>query len=323
MNTTQRQITGLDGAAQRLADRPLHLAMGMFDGVHLGHRAVLEAAVVSARRTGGVAAALTFDPHPSKLLRPDHAVPQIQPGEIKIDRMLLTGLDAVITQPFTREFADVEAADFVAYLKAQLPRLTVLYVGENWRFGKGRVGDVAWLVQSAQQVGLRVFSAPRVNLDGEPISSTRIRRALTDGEMEIVNALLGYTYRSSGAVIPGRKLGRQLGFPTLNLAWEPECPPKFGVYAVRVQRRGDARGGEGVANYGVRPTVESREATRPQLEVHLFEEPPFGSGTVLDVDWCAYLRSEKRFGSVEELRDQITVDRGAARQWFDGETAGG
>jgi len=311
-------IQELDTAGEFLSTRPLHLAMGMFDGVHLGHRAVLEAAVVSARRTGGLAAALTFDPHPSRLLRPDHAVPLIQPVNIKVDRMLQAGLDAVITQSFTREFAAVAAEEFLSFIREALPSLQSVYVGENWRFGYGRKGDVALLNDLGQREGVRVFSAPRVNLDGIPISSTRIRTALADGDIETVNALLGYTYRSQGVVQEGRRLGRQLGFPTLNLLWQPECQPRYGVYAVRVGRTGNEASVEGVANYGVRPTVEKETAPRPQLEVHLFEEAPFTTGDNLVVDWCSYLRSEKRFETVEELRDQITLDRGAARQWFDG-----
>lgn len=318
MSASGTHITCLADAGNQLARGPVHLAMGMFDGVHLGHRAVLDAAVASARRTGGVAAALTFDPHPSRLLNPSHAVPLIQPVVTKVDRMLMAGLDAVITESFTPEFAAVEAEEFVPHLHRALPRLAAVYVGENWRFGRGRRGDVAMLVERAHAFGLKVFSAPRVNLDGLPISSTRIRTGLVDGDIEMVNALLGYTYRSTGEVVTGRKLGREFGFPTLNVPWEPECPPKFGVYAVRVHQRGQPKSWEGVANYGVRPTVETEPAPRPQLEVHLFETPDFGPGSVLDIDWCHYLRSEKRFDSVNALRDQITMDRGAARQWFDG-----
>lgn len=313
--SANRRIEGLASAGS-LPERPLHLAVGMFDGVHLGHLAVLEAAVVSARRTGGIAAALTFDSHPSRLLRPEAAVPLIQPVDTKVDRMLSTRLDAVITQNFTADFAAITADEFVPHLHKALPRLTAIYVGENWRFGRGRTGDVAYLNESAHRLGLRVFSAPRVNLDGEPISSTRIRAALVAGEMEQVNALLGYTYRSQGVVVAGRKLGRQMGFPTLNLPWVPECLPKLGVYAVEVQAAGEERIWQGVANYGVRPTVEDA-VTAPGLEVHLFETPPFSNGASLTVDWRAFLRSEKRFDDIEALRDQITVDRGAAKLWFE------
>lgn len=315
MNET-RYIDGL-AAAGELPERELHLAVGMFDGVHLGHRAVLEAAVVSARRTGGLAAALTFDPHPSRLLRPDKAVGLIQPVATKVNRMLLAGLDAVIMQSFTREFAAIPAEEFVANLKRALPRLATIYVGENWRFGRGRVGDVSLLNKTAGELGLSVFSAPRVNLDNAPISSTRIRSALLEGDIEQVNRLLGYTYRSQNKVVDGRKLGRTMGFPTLNLNWAPECLPKLGVYAVEVQVAGDSRVWQGVANYGVRPTVESSTESVPTLEVHLFETPPFSTGADLTVDWVAFLRSEKKFTDIETLRDQITMDRGGAMQWFE------
>lgn len=309
-------IHGL-AAAVDLPPGELHLAVGMFDGVHLGHRAVLDAAVHSALRTGGIAAALTFDPHPSRLLRPDKAVSLLQPVAVKVDRMLLTGLSRVITQNFTKEFAAIPAEDFVANLQRSLPQLSTIYVGENWRFGRGRAGNVKLLNESASKLGLSVFSAPRVNLDGHPISSTRIRAALVEGELDQVNRLLGYAYRSQGVVRDGRKLGRTMGFPTLNLPWAPECRPKLGVYAVEVQLEGEDRIWQGVANYGVRPTVEAKSETEPVLEVHLFEIPPFGTGAKLRVDWVAFLRSEKRFDDIEPLRDQITMDRGSAMQWFE------
>lgn len=309
----------IDGLAATVDLPPgeLHLAVGMFDGVHLGHRAVLDAAVHSARRTGGVAAALTFDPHPSRLLRLDKAVSLIQPVGVKVDRMLLAGLSRVITQNFTKEFAAIPAEEFVANLHHSLPQLTTIYVGENWRFGRGRIGDVNLLNETASKLGLSVLSAPRVSLDGKPISSTRIRAALLEGKIEQVNRLLGYAYRSQSEVSDGRKLGRTMGFPTLNLPWAPECQPKRGVYAVEVQLKGDDRVWQGVANYGVRPTVESTGGDEPVLEVHLFEVPPFGTGAKLRVDWVAFLRSEKRFDNIEPLRDQITMDRGAAMQWFE------
>ncbi len=316
MNSSLQHIHGLDTALARLPSGPLHLAIGMFDGVHLGHRAVLEATVASARRTNGVAVALTFDLHPSRLLNPSNAVPLIHPVEVKVDRMLQAGLDVVITQTFTREFSAVEAEAVLPNFKKALPQLESVYVGENWRFGKGRKGDINLLVEIGREQGVQVFSAPRVKFDGLPISSTRIRAALDQGEIEQVNALLGYTYRSRGEVVEGRRLGRTLGFSTLNLAWVPECRPKHGVYAVRVGAFGEKPRWEGVANYGVRPTVETEAAPEPQLEVHLFEEPPFTTGADIVVDWCSYLRSEKRFASIEELRDQITMDRGVARQWF-------
>ena len=303
-------------------NRPIHLAIGMFDGVHLGHRSVIEAAVLSARRTNGVAMALTFDPHPSRVLRPEAAVPLLMPAETKAQRLRMLGAEAVITQSFTPEFAAVEAEEFVPMLQRAFPRLKGLYVGDNWRFGRGRRGDVALLQLLAKAAGLSVFSAPRVSLDGEPISSTRIRAALVAGEIEEANALLGYSYRSETKVVPGRKLGRTLNFPTLNMGWEPECRPALGVYAVRIGRVGDDQlDRSGVANYGLRPTVENGAEAEPLLEVHVFDGTvSWGDGDRLAVEWCHFIRPEQRFAGLEALKAQIAQDAETARQWLDKST---
>lgn len=301
-----------------LGDRPVHLAIGMFDGVHLGHRSVMEAAVASARRTGGVAVALTFDPHPSRVLRPDAAVPLLMPATSKARRLRQLGAESVITQSFTREFAAVSAEGFVPMLQGALPNLSAIYVGENWRFGKGRTGDVTFLQAQANERGVSVYSAPRVSLDGQAISSTRIRAALAAGELETVNALLGYSYRSEGEVVPGRKLGRTLSFPTLNLPWEPECRPAYGVYAVRFGRLDEeCLQGRGVANYGLRPTVETGDQVAPLFEVHgLDGDVSYDAGDQLAVEWCQHIRSEQRFANVEVLREQISRDVETAKSYF-------
>lgn len=295
----------------RLPPGPLHLAIGMFDGVHLGHRAVIEAAVQSARRSGGVAAVLTFWPHPSALFRPEQRTRLITATPQKIALLAGLGVQAVITHPFTAAFGAIEAAGFLGHLRLRLPTLAAVYVGENWRYGRGRVGDIALLVAEGRRLGLHVFSAPRVNLDGEPVSSTRIRASLESGEIAAANAALGYSYFAEGPVVPGKQLGHKLGFPTLNLAWDPELRPRLGVYAVRV--RGPKAGGPlpGVANYGLRPTVES--ATAPRLEVHLLAPCPFTTGDRLTVEWLRFVRPERKFAGVDELRTQISQDIAAVR----------
>lgn len=303
--------------AVRLPARPLHLAIGMFDGVHLGHQAVIEAALHSARREGGMAGVLTFDPHPSRLFRPENPVRLLMPVEQKaafLQRRI--GVDFVIEEPFTREFAAVAAEAFLPHLRAALPALHAVYVGENWRYGAGRSGDAASLVLAGQQAGVRVISAPRINLDGQPISSTRIRGHVAAGEIAAANALLGYDYFSCGATQPGRRLGRTLGFPTLNLAWAPECAPAAGVYAVRVRSGAEppAAARPAVANYGVRPTVE--HAGLPLLEVHVLGACPWGTGDELVVEWQRFLRPERKFADLAALRAQIGCDVDAARAFF-------
>ncbi len=306
------QFGGLARAA--LPPAPLHLAIGMFDGVHLGHQSVIESAIHSARRDGGLAGVLTFWPHPSALFRPESPTRLLMPGEMKRAVLARLGLDFVIEQEFTREFAAVEARDFVALLKRHLPALAAVYVGENWRFGRGRTGDVAVLVAEARRSGVAVFSAPRLNHNGAPISSSRIRELLAADAIAEANALLGYAYFAEGVVERGRQLGRTLGFPTLNLAWAPEFQPRYGVYAVEIPA-GPGRPLRGVANYGLRPTVGT--ATRPRLEVHLLDESPLDYGAKITVNWLHFLRPESKFASVGDLRAQIARDRENALKFFE------
>ncbi|MBS0664363.1 MAG: riboflavin biosynthesis protein RibF [Verrucomicrobia bacterium] len=311
MNPIQ-QFAGLEQAA--LPPRPLHLAIGMFDGVHLGHRAVIEAAVQSARRSGGTAAVLTFFPHPSVLFRPAQPTRLIMDLANKARVLHRLGVESMITQPFTPEFARVTALDFVPWLRQRAPQLAAVYVGENFRFGQGRVGDIALLVGEGRRHGLAVFSAPRVSLDGEPISSTRIRALLEAGDVGAANALLGYSYFSEGPVVAGKRMGRTIGFPTLNVAWAPDLRPRFGVYVVRVAGAKSVTPLPGVANYGLRPTVE--QAAQPLLEAHLLTDCPFETGDVVTVKWRRFLRPERKFGGVEELRAQIARDRAEAAADF-------
>lgn len=285
----------------------------MFDGVHLGHQSVIESAVHSARRCEGLAGVLTFWPHPAKVLRPGTPVPLIHDRETKRRALGRLGVDFIVEQEFTAAYAATDAAAFVPWLKKCLPHLAAVYVGENWRFGKGRTGDVAFLVAEGKRAGLEVFSAPRLNHNGAPVSSSRIRELLARGAVDEANALLGYSYFAEGKVQPGRKLGRELGFPTLNIAWEPELRPAYGVYAVSVV---DAAGKTslGVANYGLRPTVEN--TSRPLLEVHLLGDASYGPGDALTVHWLNFLRGERKFPNVGALRTQIAQDRQAALQFF-------
>lgn len=307
------EVEGLE-ATVGLPVRPLHLALGMFDGVHLGHRAVIDAAVQSARRCEGLAGVLTFWPHPSRLFNPADPVRLIQSPAEKHRHLLAAGVDLVISQPFNPDFARIEAGEFIPHLRRYLPGLSALYVGENWRFGRGRVGDAALLVSEARKHGLAVVSAPRINLNGEPISSTRIRGCLREGRISEANALLGYSYSAKGKVTPGKRLGRTLGFPTLNLAWEPDLLPRFGVYAVTVSDRSSHRQANAVANYGLRPTVE--RATMPRLEVHVLGECPWSEGDDIVVSWHHFLREERKFESAQALQTQIAQDRETAAEFF-------
>jgi len=311
--SSTRQFSSTESAGAAIArDRPLHLAIGMFDGVHLGHRAVIETAVQSARGSGGLAAVLTFRPHPSRIFCPQRPTRLIHDPGTQAGLLAGLGVDAVIFEPFTPGFARIEAGDFLPWLRQRLPSLAGVHVGGGWRFGAGRAGDVARLVESARGTGISVCGVPAVEFDGEPVNSTRIRLLLESGDIARANALLGYAYFARGPVIAGKKLGRTLGFPTLNLAWSPELTPRFGVYFVRVSGRGATL--PGIANYGVRPTVE--KAAAPQLETHVLGACPLDDGDVITVEWLESLRPEMAFSGLAELRSRIEADVGEARAWF-------
>lgn len=303
-----------DLAQVRLSGRPVHLAIGIFDGVHLGHRAVITAAVEAARRSGGLAGVLTFWPHPSAVLRPDHAVRMILPRAVKRRLLLALGIDFLVEQAFTPDYARTTAPEFVAWLKRCVPGLEAVYVGENWRFGRGRSGDVAALLGLAQEAGFAVHCAPSQTAGGAPINSSRIRELLASGGVGEANQLLGYSYFSEGVVEPGRQLGRTIGFPTLNLRWEPDLQPRLGIYAVMITGP-TGRPERAVASFGVRPTVEDQG--RPLLEVHVLGPTAITYGDAVRVDWIRYLRPEEKFPSLEALRVQIAKDCDEARAVLD------
>lgn len=306
-------VDNLEGLA--LPRRPLHLAIGMFDGLHLGHQAVVEAAIHGARRSSGISGVLTFDPHPSHLFRPDSPTRLLMPRAVKQAMLREMGVGLTIVHPFSREFAAIEAADFPGYVKTHLPSLAAIYVGENFRFGKRRIGDVPVLIAASKPLGLTVYSAERIKENGDPISSTRIREELVAGRIERVNALLGHTYRSVGAVQPGRQLGRTIGFPTVNLPWEPELPPRLGVYAVRARHLGGPRWMPAVANFGQRPTVENG-TVKPLLEIHFLSHYDARPGDTIEALWEHFIRPEQKFDGLDVLKAQITQDRETAKKYF-------
>lgn len=288
------------------------MAIGVFDGVHLGHKAVIESAVFSARGAGGVSGVLTFDPHPSRLFRPDNPTQLMMGIEDKVAMLHHVGVDVVISKKFDREFASIPAKDFLAELKRALPALKAIYVGQNFRFGQKRLGDVNTLIESGRELGLNVFSVARIQHNGEPISSTRIRKELEEGKIDSVDDLFGYNYHSVGTIAGGSKLGRKIGFPTLNLPWDPECRPRFGVYLVRFRQVGHTVWQDGIANYGVKPTVAEVDQA-PALEVHALETCTLGPGSIIEVEWLRFIRPELKFDSVDALKVQIAKDCESAR----------
>jgi riboflavin kinase/FMN adenylyltransferase len=289
---------------------PLHLAMGVFDGVHVGHQAVIGRAVRAAARDGGLAGLLTFDPHPIRVIAPEKAPASLlETLDHKARIVSGLGIRLLIALRFDAELAAMEASEFIARLTAAPVR--TIAVGEDWRFGHKRGGDVAFLMREAEKRGFRLEAVPPVMFDGDRISSTRIRQAIRDGNLDAAAGMLGRPYSVSGTVIRGDQLGRTLGFPTANLATGDLQLPPNGVWAVRVTDQTDGCDWEGVANLGVRPTLGG--ATR-LLEVHLFGFSGDLYGRNLDVRFEKPLRPEMKFPSLDALRLQIEKDAQAARE---------
>lgn len=293
-----------DLAAQ---DGPLHLALGVFDGVHVGHREVIARAVTAARKEGGKSFVVTFSPHPIRVIAPDKAPAALLATlDEKAAVVKALGVDGLLVIRFDMDFANMEAEDFVGKLLDADVRTVA--VGEDWRFGRKRSGDVGMLRRMGAELGFRLEAVPPVMWDGERISSTRIRQAIRDGNFDEVEKMLGRPYEISGTVVEGRKLGRQLGFPTANLPIGERQTPRDGVWAVKLDG-----GLEGVANLGTRPTVDGTERL---LEVHILGFSGDLYGKDLRVRFYKFLRPEKKFSSVDELREQIVQDAEEARRWF-------
>jgi riboflavin kinase/FMN adenylyltransferase len=298
--------------------RDVHLALGMFDGVHLGHRSVIESALHAGRSVGGKSGLITFDPHPSRILRPDQPTLMLMSLADRLNLFHETGIDFVVVLPFSMAFAALTAEAFLDMLVSYLPTLKGLHVGQNFHFGKGRGGDIAFMLEAGCSRGLNIYSVERFRFNGQPISSSRIRECLSQGLLETANDMLGYPYFSSGIIQGGKQLGRKLGFPTLNIHCARELKPCLGVYAVNVRVATDATVYPAVANYGVRPTIE--DSSNIGLEIHLLEKPALGwpvQGDLIHVDWLRYMRNEQRFESVDALREQIAEDVANARLYFE------
>lgn len=311
-------FNSLSAFAIEKEDASVALCIGNFDGVHRGHRALFDLAGRIAGEQNGICGALTFSPHPEVFFRGNAAACLIYSQETKLNLFGALGLDFAVVQPFFAEFAEISAEEFVPALKRAIPSLSGVFVGENFRFGARCRGNVESLRESAAALGIDVYALAPVLFENEKISSTRIREALKQGKTREANAMLSAPYFSEGIIIPGRQLGRTIGFPTLNLPWEPELLPRFGVYAVSVEFGGKTF--PGIANYGVRPTVERSSSPAPLLETFLTEIPSGAEvpsyGDRIVVRWLDFLRPEARFESVDALREQLLADRCRAEAFF-------
>lgn len=281
------------------------LTIGNFDGVHLGHQHLLRRLVEVARGAGAPSAVLTFDPAPRDVLRPDNDVPRIQALEDRIEALGAVGVDRVIVHPFTRDLASLEPRQFSDRFLAGHLRVSGLVLGWDFRFGARRAGTPADL---RAFLPVPVEQVEALHVGDAVASSSRIRDLVREGHVAEAARLLTRPHRLRGPVVPGDQRGRNLGFPTANVAVETPLRPAHGVYAVRVQVDGVTR--DGVANYGRRPTFGGGA---PLLEVHLLDFEGDLYGRPLAVDLVERIRGERKFDGLDALVRQITADRDAAR----------
>ena len=306
-----RTIHGLD---RYPADAPPSVvAQGTFDGIHLGHQAVIRLAVERARARGLQAVALTFDPLPAAVLRPGEAPPPILSLDERLELIGALGPDLALVIPFTLEFSRVEAAAFVTDVLAGLVKAREVVVGFNHTFGQGARGTPELLATLAGPLGIRVHVVPALTVGGVVVSSSSLREALRQGDVERAASLLGRPYALRGRVTRGAMRGRTLGFPTANLLLEHPLPLATGVYAARAEWDGGS--GPAVVNVGVRPTFgESTpivEAYLLDVKVDLYDRP-------LALAFVARIRDEMRFPSVDALKARIAEDVAAARRLLGG-----
>ena len=295
--------------------RPEHggsvATIGNFDGVHLGHQAVFRELQAEGRRLGVPAPVITFEPQPQEYFAPGRAPSRLTRLREKLDAMREAGVERVLILEFGRRLAEMSAESFIDDLLVERLQVVHLYVGDDFRFGKGRQGDLEMLRRAGERHGFTVDAMGTLALEGERISSTRVREGLASGDLADAARCLGRPYAICGRVAHGAKRGRTIGFPTLNLDLHRQRSPLRGVFAVRVKGLGDGAL-PGVANIGTRPTVAGD--TRYMLEVHLFDFSRDIYGEHLTVQFVRRIRDERKFASLDELRAQIERDARAARE---------
>jgi riboflavin kinase / FMN adenylyltransferase len=284
------------------------VAMGNFDGVHLGHRAVIAAALQMARTHGRPALAVTFEPHPRSFFSPNSPQFRLTDETGKLRLLAGTGLAGAVVMTFDKTRAGTTAQNFIHHDLIERLGISGIAVGYDFHFGKGRVGSPSLLVNEAPRLGIEVDVQPHVDIAERPVSSSAIRMALAEGQIEDATAMLGGPWFVAGLVIHGEKRGRDLGYPTANIRLDRNCGLKHGIYAVRAGR-GTERF-DGVASFGRRPTFDNGA---PLLEIFLFDFNGDLYGTMLDVAFIGFIRDELRFDSVDALVHQMNDDSARAR----------
>jgi len=282
--------------------------MGNFDGVHLGHRAVIAAALEIGRAHGRPSLALTFEPHPRRYFSPNTPQFRLTDETAKLRLLAGTGLSGAIVMTFDKRRAETSAQDFIHHDLIGRLGVSGIAVGYDFHFGKGRVGSPSLLVNEAPRLGIEVDVQPHVDIAERPVSSSAIRMALAEGQIAEAAAMLGGPWFVTGEVIHGEKRGRELGYPTANMRLDKDCGLKHGIYAVRVGR-GERRI-DGVASFGRRPTFDNGAAL---LEIFLFDFRGDLYGERLDVAFVGFIREELKFDDIAALIHQMDDDQTRAR----------
>jgi riboflavin kinase/FMN adenylyltransferase len=284
--------------------RKVCLAIGVFDGVHLGHQQIIRQTIADARQHDAIALVLTFDRHPHSVVAPERVPPLIYSLPQKLRAIESLGVDAVLLIPFDKKFSGQTGEEFIRGLARDLGKIHSICVGADFVFGRQRSGNVALLKKFGAELNFSVHGLAAVSLDGQVVSSTRIREAIRGGDFDAASQMLGRPYAISGRVVVGDKIGRQLGFPTANLDSTDLILPPNGVYSGRVNLQGCWY--RVALNIGFRPTV----AARPQLrvEAHLLDFYGNLYGEELEIEIGEKLRDEQKFTSATELREQIGRD---------------
>ena len=310
-----RTIAG-SGAIEASLTRPV-LTVGNFDGVHLGHRAIVDTVVQRAQALDGASIVYTFEPHPRRILQPERAPNLLTTLDQKIELLEQAGVDVLIVEPFSLDFAKTPAEDFIRRnIHERIAPLEV-YVGYDFHFGRDREGSMRMLTEMGPLLGFAVTIIPEVTLEQGDVNSTRIRELLAEGRVETANAMLGRPYTVRGSVMKGDARGREVGFPTANLDPANEILPAHGVFAgwVRFLDAGEPAQESvwpAVANVGTRPTFH--DGGRVLAEAHLIDFDGDLYGRRIEFAFVHHLRAERRFDGVEALRAQIQADVLEARQ---------
>lgn len=292
--------------------RPTVLTLGVFDGLHLGHQRIMQTVVERAKAVGAAATAITFDPHPRAVLYPESAPPLLQTLDQRLANFEVLGIEQAIVVPFTLEFAAQPAEYFLHNIIRDRLHAKEVYLGKGFAFGKDRGGNIELLRKMSTKLGFTADEIDEVQLRGMRISSSKIRKLLDAGSVNLARRMLGRPYGVEGVIIRGNRRGHTIGFPTANLKPRNRVIPRYGVYATATLIDGMWR--KSITNIGVRPTFESD--ADPSIESYIFDFDGDLYGDVLRVRFLYRIRDERKFNGIDELKAQIEKDSRVARNYF-------